>query len=149
MDSKQGNSMNIGEAARESGVTAKMIRYYESVGLLAPKARTESGYRVYGMEEVHALRFVRQARRLGFLVDDIRRLLALWHDRSRASAEVKSIALSHVNELDQRIAELTQMRDTLAHLAAHCHGDDRPDCPILEQLADPQAQPCNAGACDH
>lgn len=130
--------MNIGEAARESGVTAKMIRYYESVGLLAPKGRTDSGYRVYGAEEVHALRFIRQARRLGFLVDDIRRLLALWRDRSRASAEVKSIALAHVAELNQRIAELTQMRDTLAHLAAHCHGDDRPDCPILEQLADAQ-----------
>jgi MerR family transcriptional regulator, copper efflux regulator len=129
--------MNIGEAARASGVTAKMIRYYESVDLIAPKARTDAGYRVYGMEEVHALRFIRQARRLGFLVDDIRRLLALWHDRSRASAEVKAIALEHVAELDQRIAELTQMRDTLRHLAAHCHGDDRPDCPIIEGLADP------------
>ncbi|WP_028228832.1 Cu(I)-responsive transcriptional regulator [Paraburkholderia ferrariae] len=141
--------MNIGEAARESGVTAKMIRYYESVGLLAPKGRTESGYRVYGAEEVHALRFIRQARRLGFLVDDIRRLLALWHDRSRASAEVKSIALAHVTELNHRIAELTQMRDTLAHLAAHCHGDDRPDCPILEQLADPQPLAHDAQACHH
>ncbi|WP_296660583.1 Cu(I)-responsive transcriptional regulator [Paraburkholderia sp.] len=130
--------MNIGEAARESGVTAKMIRYYESVGLLAPKGRTASGYRVYGMEEVHVLRFVRQARRLGFLVDDIRLLLALWHDRSRASAEVKAIALAHVADLNQRIAELTQMRDTLTHLAAHCNGDDRPDCPILEQLAESQ-----------
>ncbi|MFT0173835.1 Cu(I)-responsive transcriptional regulator [Paraburkholderia mimosarum] len=133
--------MNIGEAARESGVTAKMIRYYESVGLLAPKARTASGYRVYGREEVHSLRFIRQARRLGFLVDDIRRLLALWQDRSRASAEVKSIALDHVAELDQRIAELSQMRDTLAHLASHCHGDDRPDCPIIEGLSD--AAPLN------
>src|SRR5215469_17736603 len=108
----QGSSMNIGEAARESGVTAKMIRYYESVGLLAPKGRTESGYRVYGAEEVHSLRFIRQARRLGFLVDDIRRLLALWHDRSRASAEVKSIALEHVAELERRIAELSDMLDT-------------------------------------
>jgi MerR family transcriptional regulator, copper efflux regulator len=127
--------MNIGEAARTSGVTAKMIRYYESVGLLAPKARTEAGYRVYGADEIHTLRFIRQARRLGFLVEDIRRLLALWQDRSRASAEVKAIALEHVAELDQRIAELTDMRDTLAHLAQHCHGDDRPDCPILDQLA--------------
>ncbi|PXW23334.1 Cu(I)-responsive transcriptional regulator [Paraburkholderia caballeronis] len=130
--------MNIGEAARASGVTAKMIRYYESVGLLTPKGRTASGYRVYGMEEVHSLRFVRQARRLGFLVEDIRRLLALWHDRSRASAEVKAIALQHVEELDQRIAELTQMRNTLSHLASHCHGDGRPDCPIIERLADPE-----------
>ena len=141
--------MNIGEAARESGVTAKMIRYYESVGLLSPKGRTESGYRVYGNEEVHSLRFIRQARRLGFLVDDIRRLLALWHDRSRASAEVKSIALEHVAELDQRIAELTQMRDTLAHLAAHCQGDDRPDCPIIERLADAAPMDCHGGSNTH
>jgi MerR family transcriptional regulator, copper efflux regulator len=127
--------MNIGEAARASGVTAKMIRYYESVGLLNPVGRTAAGYRVYGAQEVHALRFVRQARRLGFLVEDIRKLLALWQDRSRASAEVKSIALEHVAELDRRIAELTDMRDTLAHLANHCHGDERPDCPILDGLA--------------
>ncbi|QSN60286.1 MULTISPECIES: Cu(I)-responsive transcriptional regulator [unclassified Caballeronia] len=127
--------MNIGEAARASGVTAKMIRYYESVGLLTPVGRTSSGYRVYGEQEVHALRFVRQARRLGFLVEDIRKLLALWHDRTRASAEVKAIALEHVAELDRRIAELTDMRDTLSHLARHCHGDERPDCPILDKLA--------------
>ncbi|WP_250513381.1 Cu(I)-responsive transcriptional regulator [Caballeronia sp. INDeC2] len=127
--------MNIGEAARVSGVTAKMIRYYESVGLLNPVGRTSSGYRVYGDQEVHALRFVRQARRLGFLVEDIRKLLALWQDRSRASAEVKSIALEHVAELDRRIAELTEMRDTLSHLAIHCHGDARPECPILDKLA--------------
>jgi Cu(I)-responsive transcriptional regulator len=129
------NKMNIGEAARASGVTAKMIRYYESVGLLTPVGRTSSGYRVYGEQEVHALRFVRQARRLGFLVEDIRKLLALWHDRTRASAEVKAIALEHVAELDRRIAELTDMRDTLSHLARHCHGDERPDCPILDKLA--------------
>ena len=127
--------MNIGEAARASGVTAKMIRYYESVALLVPKARTSAGYRVYGTGEVHSLRFIRQARRLGFLVDDIRKLLALWQDRSRASAEVKAIALEHVAELDRRILALTGMRDTLAHLANHCHGDDRPDCPIIEGLA--------------
>ena len=137
--------VNIGEAARMSGVTAKMIRYYESVGLLTAKARTSAGYRVYGPQEVHSLRFIRQARRLGFLVEDIRRLLTLWHDRSRASAEVKRIALEHVAELDRRIAELTEMRDTLAHLADHCHGDDRPDCPIIERLAD--ADPVSEKAC--
>jgi Cu(I)-responsive transcriptional regulator len=139
--------MNIGDAARASGVTAKMIRYYESVGLLSAKARTTAGYRVYGPQEVHSLRFIRQARRLGFLVEDIRRLLALWQDRSRASAEVKAIALEHVADLDRRIAELTEMRDTLAHLADHCHGDARPDCPIIESLADPDAtsdQHCRA-----
>ena len=136
--------MNIGEAARESGVTAKMIRYYESVGLLAAKGRTSSGYRVYGAQEVHSLRFIRQARRMGFLVEDIRKLLALWHDRSRASAEVKSIALEHVADLNRRIAELTEMRDTLAHLANHCHGDARPDCPIIESLAD--VAPASASA---
>jgi MerR family transcriptional regulator, copper efflux regulator len=133
--------MNIGQAAHASGVTAKMIRYYEGIGLIAPRARTEAGYRVYGDREVHALRFLKHARRLGFSVDDIRRLLALWDDRSRASADVKSIALGHVKELDQRIADLTAMRDTLVHLAAHCHGDDRPDCPIIEHLADVEAEP--------
>jgi Cu(I)-responsive transcriptional regulator len=137
--------MNIGEASKASGVTAKMIRYYESVGLLTAKARTTAGYRVYGAEEVHSLRFVRQARRLGFLVEDIRRLLALWHDRSRASAEVKSIALEHVADLDRRIQELSDMRNTLAHLAAHCHGDDRPDCPIIEGLA--ESEPTSTASC--
>lgn len=127
--------MNIGEAARESGVTAKMIRYYESVDLLAPRGRTEAGYRVYGKPEVHTLHFIRQARHLGFSIDDIRKLLGLWQDRSRASAEVKTIALQHVADLERRIAELSAMRDTLTHLAQHCHGDTRPDCPILDSLA--------------
>jgi len=131
--------MNIGEAASESGVTAKMIRYYESVDLLAPQGRTDAGYRVYGRTEVHTLRFIRQARHLGFSIEDIRKLLALWQDRSRASAEVKAIALQHVADLERRIAELSEMRDTLTHLAQHCHGDARPDCPILEGLARDQA----------
>jgi MerR family transcriptional regulator, copper efflux regulator len=127
--------VNIGTAARASGVSAKMIRYYESVGLLTPTKRTDAGYRIYQDEDVHSLRFIRQARRLGFAVDDIRKLLALWQDRSRASSEVKAIALEHVAELNSRIAELTDMRNTLTNLAAHCHGDARPDCPILEGLA--------------
>jgi MerR family copper efflux transcriptional regulator len=128
--------MNIGDASRESGVSAKMIRYYEEVGLLAPAGRSDAGYRIYGADEIHVLRFIRQARRLGFLVEDIRKLLTLWQDRSRASAEVKAIAFEHVAELDKRIAELTDMRNTLAELAMHCHGDERPDCPILARLAD-------------
>jgi MerR family copper efflux transcriptional regulator len=129
--------MNIGQAAHASGVSTKMIRYYESIGLIAAGARSEAGYRIYQEPQVHALRFVRQARRLGFAMEDIRKLLALWLDRERASAQVKTIALDHVAELDHRIGELTAMRDTLAHLAAHCHGDSRPDCPIIEGLAQP------------
>ncbi|AYZ65816.1 Cu(I)-responsive transcriptional regulator [Burkholderia multivorans] len=133
--------MNIGDASRASGVSTKMIRYYEQVGLLMPAKRSDSGYRIYGADEIHVLRFVRQARHLGFLVEDIRKLLTLWQDRSRASAEVKSIALGHVAELDERIAELTDMRNTLVDLAAHCTGDDRPECPILARLADPVPEP--------
>ncbi|MBR8304762.1 Cu(I)-responsive transcriptional regulator [Burkholderia dolosa] len=133
--------MNIGDASRASGVSAKMIRYYEQVGLLAPSKRSDAGYRIYGPDEIHILRFIRQARRLGFLVEDIRKLLTLWQDRSRASAEVKSIALEHVAELDERIAELTDMRNTLADLAAHCQGDARPECPILARLADASSDP--------
>ncbi|OMG71549.1 Cu(I)-responsive transcriptional regulator [Burkholderia ubonensis] len=133
--------MNIGGASRASGVSTKMIRYYEQVGLLMPAKRSDSGYRIYGADEIHVLRFIRQARHLGFLVEDIRKLLTLWQDRSRASAEVKSIALGHVAELDERIAELTDMRNTLVDLAAHCSGDDRPECPILARLADPVSEP--------
>ncbi|KVD34921.1 MerR family transcriptional regulator [Burkholderia ubonensis] len=133
--------MNIGDASRTSGVSTKMIRYYEQVGLLMPAKRSDSGYRIYGADEIHVLRFIRQARHLGFLVEDIRKLLALWQDRSRASAEVKSIALGHVAELDERIAELTDMRNTLVDLAAHCSGDDRPECPILARLAAPVSEP--------
>jgi MerR family copper efflux transcriptional regulator len=127
--------MNIGEAAKEVGISAKMIRYYESIGLVMPSARSDSGYRIYHDTDLHHLRFIRQARRLGFSVEDVRRLLTLWQDRSRASVEVKSIALHHVEDLNRRIAEMESMRDTLAHLASHCHGDQRPDCPILEGLA--------------
>jgi MerR family copper efflux transcriptional regulator len=127
--------MNIGEAAAASGVSAKMVRYYESVGLLPKVRRTANGYRVYGPEDVHTLAFIRRARDLGFPMAQIEKLLALWQDRDRASAEVKAIAAAHVEELGRKIAELEAMRRTLEHLVAHCHGNHRPDCPILEDLA--------------
>ncbi|WP_354686883.1 Cu(I)-responsive transcriptional regulator [Cupriavidus necator] len=128
--------MNIGEAAQASGVSAKMIRHYESVGLVEPPPRTEGGYRRYDERAVHTLRFVRRARNLGFSLDEIRDLLSLWRDRSRASADVKALTLRHVADLEQRIAELAAMRDTLRDLAQHCNGDERPDCPILADFAE-------------
>ena len=127
--------MNIGEASAASGVSAKMIRYYERTGLLARAARAESGYRVYGENDVHTLRFIRRARDLGFTVDQMADLLALWRNRSRASAEVKRIAEDHVAALEAKMRALAAMADALKHLAATCHGDDRPDCPILDGLA--------------
>jgi len=126
--------MNIGKAAAASGVSAKMIRYYKSVGLIPPARRTDSDYRVYSDDDVHVLRFIRRARDLGFSVDDIRELLALWRDKRRASADVKRIALGHVAELEARIAALQDMAGTLRRLAECCHGDARPDCPILGDL---------------
>ncbi|UIF86174.1 Cu(I)-responsive transcriptional regulator [Cupriavidus sp. UYPR2.512] len=133
--------MNIGEAAQASGVSAKMIRHYESIGLVAAPPRTEGGYRRYDERAVHTLRFVRRARNLGFSLDEIRNLLSLWHDRGRASADVKALTLRHVADLELRIAELAAMRDTLRELAQHCSGDDRPDCPILADMAQPETQP--------
>ena len=127
--------MRIGEAAEASGVSAKMIRHYEAVGLLPAAARRESGYRDYGEGDVHALRFIRRARDLGFSLAEIAGLLALWGDRNRASAEVKRVALAHVEALEAKARDLSAMAATLRHLAAHCHGDARPDCPILEELA--------------
>ena len=127
--------MNIGQAASASGVSAKMIRYYESIALIPPGRRSESGYRIYGENDLHALRFVKRARTLGFSLDQIRDLLSLWQNKERASADVKRIALGHVAELNQRIDELTEMRDTLQTLARCCKGNDRPDCPILQSLA--------------
>ena len=126
--------MNIGKAAAASGVSAKMIRYYESIDLLAAARRTEAGYRFYTDEDVHVLRFIRRARDLGFSMADIGELLALWQDQGRASADVKGIALAHVAALERKIAELQGMADTLRTLAAHCQGDARPDCPILTDL---------------
>lgn len=127
-------TMNIGEASAASGVSAKMIRYYEEIGLIAPAARTAANYRVYDRDSVNRLRFVRRARSLGFSLEETERLLKLWDDKERASAEVKALALAHVEELEQKIAEMQAMRDTLAHLADRCHGDDRPNCPILADL---------------
>lgn len=137
--------MNIGEAAAASGVSAKMIRHYESIGLLATPPRSDGGYRRYDARAVHILRFVRRARNLGFSLDEIRGLLSLWHDRARASADVKAVTLRHVADLETRIAELTAMRDTLRGLAEACSGDDRPDCPILTDFArdsDDHSAPC-------
>lgn len=125
---------NIGEAAARSGVSAKMVRHYESLGLLPPVNRTESGYRQYGEKEVHTLRFIRRARDLGFSMAEIAELLKLWQDRRRTSASVKRIAQAHVANLDQRMAEMEQMRRSLQHLVECCHGDHRPDCPILDEL---------------
>lgn len=127
--------MNIGEAANRSGVSAKMIRYYESIGLITPPPRTAAQYRVYADDDVHTLRFVRRSRDLGFSLEETRELLALWRDKSRASADVKNLAMAHVRELEEKAAELKAMADTLRHLATHCHGDHRPDCPILADFA--------------
>lgn len=126
-------SMNIGRAAAVSGVNAKMIRHYESVGLIGAAKRSPSGYRLYDPSDVNVLRFIKRGRKLGFSIADIRTLLALWQDH-RPSAEVKNVALAHIAELDARIAELQGMRDTLRQLASHCPGDARPACPILEDL---------------
>jgi MerR family transcriptional regulator, copper efflux regulator len=127
--------MNIGAAAAASGVTPKMIRHYEAIGLLRPAARRPNDYRDYGEREVHELRFIRRARRLGFSMDEIGALLALWRDRARPSREVRRIAEAHVGELEARIAEMQAMAKTLRQLMHQCHGDDRPDCPILDDLA--------------
>ena len=127
--------MNIGEASGATGVSAKMIRYYESIGLIRAPLRTDSNYRVYGDDEVHVLRFVKRARTLGFSVDETATLLGLWQDKSRASGEVKDIATGHITALETKIAELQGMVKTLKHLAHCCGGDNRPDCPILDDLA--------------
>lgn len=133
--------MNIGEAASASGVSAKMIRHYEAVGLLPPAVRTEAGYRQYGPNEVHTLRFIRHARDLGFSIAEITELVGLWQNRGRPSRQVKALAEAHIRDLEQKAAELLAMKATLQHLVHCCHGDDRPDCPILDSLADDAAHP--------
>jgi Cu(I)-responsive transcriptional regulator len=127
--------MNIGQAAAASAVSAKMIRHYEQLGLLPKAPHTESGYRQYDDASVHTLRFIRRARDLGFSMKEIAALLALWRNRRRASAEVKRIALAHAGDLQRRIDEMQAMQRTLTHLAHCCHGDERPECPILDDLA--------------
>jgi Cu(I)-responsive transcriptional regulator len=128
--------MNIGAAARASGVSAKMIRHYEEIGLIPRTTRSGSGYRVYGENDVHTLRFVRRARDLGFPIGEIRKLLGLWRNRSRSSAAVKKLALEHVRELEEKIDELRTMAEALKSLARRCRGDDRPECPILRGLTE-------------
>ncbi|MEQ8693820.1 MAG: Cu(I)-responsive transcriptional regulator [Gammaproteobacteria bacterium] len=136
--------MNIGEAARATGVSAKMIRYYEGIGLIPKVGRTEGGYRVYSEQDTHLLRFVRRARDLGFSVEQIGELLALWRDRDRASVDVKQLALEHIRDLEERVARMMEMVATLRHLAEHCHGDQRPDCPIIDELAEPDIATAHA-----
>lgn len=134
-EARQRGLMDIGRASRESGVSVKMMRHYESIGLLPKAARTLANYRVYGPNDVHTLRFIRRARNLGFSMDDIRELLGLWQSRTRSSAAVKKIAGAHVDALKAKITELETMVKTLEHLSHHCHGDQRPECPILDDLA--------------
>lgn len=128
-------NMNIGEAAQASGVSAKMIRHYEDIGLVPKAARTDAGYRIYGERDVHLLRFIRQGRVLGFSMKQIGDLMGLWLDQSRPSRKVKQLANDHIAELDIKIRELQAMKSTLQQLAHDCHGDNRPDCPILDALS--------------
>lgn len=126
--------MKIGEVAAASGVSAKMVRYYEEIGLIKSVARSAKGYRAYSEVDVHTLRFIRRCRELGFSMEEIADLLALWQDRSRKSGEVKKLASAHVRELQAKIAALQEMVQTLSHLVHCCRGDERPECPILEEL---------------
>ena len=127
--------MKIGEASTASGISQRMIRHYEKIGLIPAAARRDSGYRDYDARDVHTLRFIGRARDLGFPIEEIRQLVALWHDRARSSVDVKSLALTRANELRRKARELDEMRRALEHLASQCHGDGRPDCPILGDLA--------------
>ncbi len=129
-------ALSIGQAAERSGLPAKTIRFYEEIGLIQPARRLDNGYRVYGEDDLHMLRFVERARRLGFSVEDCRQLLALYRDRDRTSAEVKALTEQRIAEIESKIEELVAMRRTLAELVARCHGDNRPECPILDDLAE-------------
>ena len=133
--------LNIGRAAEVSGVSAKMIRHYESIGLLPAAGRTVAGYRIYRERDIHTLRFIRRARDLGFSMKEIGGLLNLWQNRRRASADVKKLATKQLQLLDERIQELQSMRKTLVNLVSHCHSDERPECPILEDLAADDSRP--------
>ena len=133
--------MNIGQAAKRSGLTAQMIRYYESIGLLPEAGRSDSGYRQYSAQDLHTLAFIRRSRDLGFSLEEVGRLLELWQDRQRASADVKALARDHIDALNRKIAELAGLRDTLQELVDNCQGDHRPDCPILRDL--------ESGGCCH
>lgn len=128
-------SMNIGEAAKASGINAKLIRHYESIGIIPKASRSESGYRQYSESDVHTLTFVRRSRSMGFSMKEIKKLVNLWRDRGRASSEVKKMTMTHINSIEQKINDLQAIRLTLMNLAKHCHGDDRPTCPILEDLS--------------
>ena len=127
--------LNIGEAAKASGVSAKMIRHYESIGLIGAARRTDAGYRLYSTRDVQVLQFIHRARVLGFTLEQIGTLLALWQDKHRASKDVRALAQQHIADLDRKIGEMQAMRRTLMQLAHACHGDDRPDCPILDDLS--------------
>ncbi|MCH2342067.1 Cu(I)-responsive transcriptional regulator [Pseudomonas sp. NPDC047963] len=126
--------MNIGQAAKKSGLSAKMIRYYESIDLISPAGRSANGYRHYGEDDLHRLAFIKRSRDMGFSLEEVSKLLRLWQDRQRASADVKAVAGAHIEALNQKIAELVGLRDTLQDLVNTCQGDDRPDCPILKDL---------------
>ncbi len=127
--------MNIGQAAQISGVNAKLIRHYESIGIIPKASRSDAGYRTYSESEVHILSFVKRARTLGFSMKEIKKLVSLWRNKSRASAEVKAMATKHVEEMEKKVTELQAMVKTLKHLAKNCHGDGRPECPILDDFA--------------
>lgn len=126
--------MNIGAAAKASGLSAKMIRYYESIGLLPAAGRNANGYRHYSASELKQLSFIKRARLLGFTLDEVGQLLALWQDGQRASSDVKALASGHIAELNEKISELIGLRDSLQELVHNCHGDERPDCPIIKEL---------------